>query len=251
MLFDVSDDPAVLRYPEYRVYDGNETAPNNLLFSASTPITPGIYQYMDVATENIQIDSADFFISFYEPTDSLLALAWDKDGPLADRSWVNSPDLGINWQLSSSFGPPFDSNYMIRAVIHQGNGEIVEVDANGNVFPHQNPVLAQYSARQKIIPMARFDDAHSNPIATQKAKAVFPPKPIQSSVTTDLIGYEIYRANEGGGFNLIASVDSSIHQFEDDPLKGGIYTYVVTAVLCQWRRAINRSHRSIFNCRRN
>nr|NIT55925.1 hypothetical protein [Fodinibius sp.]NIY24509.1 hypothetical protein [Fodinibius sp.] len=239
-----------MNHIDYTIWDGDATnGPNNSLLTAPHAINRGGFEPIDVSSGNIQITQDDFFVSFYEPSDSTMNLAWDTDSPSADRAWVNAPNLGLPWQPFSNIGAQFDNNVMIRAIVLEGSGpnaRVVELKSssinNQQTVLQSKRRLKEGSAKQvnsrdvNLVDwrwgsndMQMSSDLHGNKI--QDTDSRHPYFVSGTSAIDGLNGYNIYRSEDGMSFANIASVDTNTLTYRDTTVTNDVtYWYYVTAV---------------------
>lgn len=100
---------------------GNNLLPTPYLIDHTTVPVEDWWVY-DVSSENIVINSGDFYVGFcYSYLDSLerptVRIGGDNTSPFDDRGWIN---LGIGWELISDLGSEYRFDLMIRAIGYTG-----------------------------------------------------------------------------------------------------------------------------------
>ena len=107
----------------------------------------------DVSSENVVIESGDFYVGFcyrYIDTEDGLcvAIGADQSPPFDDRAWVN---VGEGWSLFSSYGYEYRYDLMIRAVGYIGGvaSPRKEVEITGQpvrIFKPKGKIKAKFMA---------------------------------------------------------------------------------------------------------
>jgi len=236
--FGTTADTLAMHHIDYTIWDGTSAGPGTALATGPQAINRGGFDIVDVSSHNVQITADDFFISYYEPTDSVQVLGWDTGQPSSDRSWVHSNSIPIPWTTTGSIGPTFDNDYMIRAIVQEGvgkNARLVELSPNGAsraLSPAEIKELA-YQRKAQGINLNGIVTLDGTKIIEDNGNNSAPIHHYNGSLRgiAGLQSYNIYRSDDGTTFSQIGSVDSTMLTYTDNTVTNGTtYWYYVTAV---------------------
>lgn len=203
-----------------------QVVPNTPYTVTDRPAFDDIY----ISDLGININAGDFYYSLIQTDTIAYALGLDSNSPNASRSWI-SLDGGVNWSKLEDPPVNFPANLVIRALVLEGTGpdaRIVElepagVNANPMSITELKQLLSQNQDRITIGP--NHLEYHQTISGSNNQRS-----PGVVSENAGLLGFKVYRSEDGDNFSPLASVDPGMLNYNDNSAVNGVtYYYYVTA----------------------
>ena len=222
-----------VQYGVWEDQNGLDLGPVTQLL-ANTPYTVqnrNVFEEIDISGSGITINSGDFYYTFVQTDTNNYALGFDTDGPNASRAWLTFD--GATWNKLEAFGFPY--NFVVRALVFEGGSpKVVELKPS-SIEPVSTMGIAEIKAlRAKNMDKFQFGpqgNVANNAVAHGLNTFGYHSLRTEGIAAAEILGYNVYRSDDGVSFSSYAATDSNVTSFSDTSVTGNVtYWYYVTAL---------------------